>query len=149
MTNSREFLAARRLRELPTSASEIADLLRVVERDLGDARIEALSADRRFATAYNAALQLATIVLRAQGLQTRGVSHHHTTIILLPEFLGDDLVDTSNYLDACRAKRNTVEYDGAGIATDDEVRELIRETEQLESVVVDWLEREHPGLIKK
>jgi len=38
----------------------------VIERDLADAAIAALSADRRFATAYNAALQTATMAGAAE-----------------------------------------------------------------------------------
>lgn len=45
-----------RIRRHHTNRQEIASLFRVVERDLADAAITALSADRRFATAYNAAL---------------------------------------------------------------------------------------------
>jgi hypothetical protein len=49
-----------RIRPHRTNRQEIAGLFQVVERDLADAAIVALSADRRFATAYNAALQAAT-----------------------------------------------------------------------------------------
>ena len=38
---------------------ELSDIRRLVARDLADAAIPALSEDRRFATAYNAALQTA------------------------------------------------------------------------------------------
>jgi hypothetical protein len=40
-----------------TSRQELTDIRRIVARDLADAAIPALSQDRRFATAYNAALQ--------------------------------------------------------------------------------------------
>ena len=70
--------------------SAVRSLFRVAERDLADASIAALSEDRRFATAYNAALQLATIALRAEGYRTRGVGHHRTTIMALPLIVGDD-----------------------------------------------------------
>jgi hypothetical protein len=52
-----------RIRRHRTNPQEIAGLFRVMERDLADAAITALSADRRFATAYNAALQAATAVM--------------------------------------------------------------------------------------
>jgi hypothetical protein len=52
-----------RIRRHRTNWQEIASLFEVVERDLADAAITALSADRRFATAYNAALQAATAVM--------------------------------------------------------------------------------------
>ena len=52
-----------------TRLTEISALRAVVERDLTDAAIAGLSADRRFATAYNAALQLCkmAICVRATG----------------------------------------------------------------------------------
>ena len=55
MMSLKDFLVDGRIRSHKTSAQEVADLLRVVERDLADAGIAQLSADRRFATTYNAA----------------------------------------------------------------------------------------------
>lgn len=146
MMSLQRLSAKGRLRRLPPAASEIADLLRVVERDLADAGIEGLSADRRFATAYNAALQLATVVLRAEGYRTQGVAHHHTTIAALPLILGVEHAATADYLDACRSRRNTVDYDGIGIATEADVAELLREAEGLREAVLVWLENAHPEL---
>lgn len=51
-------LANRTVHNHSTSVGEIGDLREVVDRDLDDAAITALSDDRRFATAYNAVLQL-------------------------------------------------------------------------------------------
>ena len=53
------WLDAGDLRRHRTSQREIADLLAVAVRDLSDARVTALSLDRRFATGYAGALQLA------------------------------------------------------------------------------------------
>ena len=50
-----------------TDCNEIAALMAIVERDLTDASITALSSDWQFGIAYNAALKLCTIVLYAQG----------------------------------------------------------------------------------
>lgn len=71
-----ELLVERRLRPHQTSPQEIADLLRVVDRDLADAEVPQISADRRFATAYNAAPQLATIALHAAGYRAARAGHH-------------------------------------------------------------------------
>ena len=67
---------------------EIAALLSVVERDLKDAEVPGLSSDRRFAIAYNAALQSATVVLYAEGYRSAGMGHHHTTF----RFLGQTTI---------------------------------------------------------
>jgi len=81
----------------------------LVDRDLADAQISALSPDRRFVTAYNAALQLATIVLRASGYRTSGAGHHWTTFQTLLEILGESERPRADYLDSCRRKRNVAD----------------------------------------
>ena len=81
-------LADGRIRTHATSVREVADLLRVVDRDLADAGVAKLSADRRFSTTYNAALQLATIALHAAGYRAGGAGHHWTTFHVLPEIMG-------------------------------------------------------------
>ena len=147
MADLQRFLADKRLRKLAVSQREVADLFRVVDRDLADAKIDAVSVDRRFATAYNAALQLATILVRSEGLRTAGVGHHHTTIMCVPVVLGEQFRQTADYLDACRSKRNTVDYDGIGVATASDVAELLDESERLRNAVVRWLEVAHPELV--
>lgn len=146
MISLQQLLARGRLRRLATSRGEIAGLFAVIERDLADARLVGLSPDRRFATAYNAALQLATVALRAEGYRTQGVAHHHTTIESLPLLLGRQIAATADYLDACRSRRNTVDYDGIGIATEADVEELLREAEALQAHVQTWLKESHPEL---
>jgi hypothetical protein len=59
----RQLLEERKVVLHAPSKQEVDALRALVERDLSDAAIPALSADRRFATAYNAALQTAKIVV--------------------------------------------------------------------------------------
>ena len=121
----------------------------VAERDLRDARVTALSLDRRFATAYSAALQLATIVLAASGLRvTAQRGHHVVTWRALPELMGDDVGDTAVYFDSCRTLRNRSDYDRVGVVSEAEVDELLRETEAFRGQVIDWLSGEHPRLVE-
>lgn len=94
-----------RLQRHTTTKEEIQNLFRLVERDLKDANVKQLSKDRRFATAYNAALQLSTIVLLASGYRVKAMSGHHwITIISLPEVMGKGLKGRADYFNACRAK---------------------------------------------
>ena len=58
------------LRREPTGPGEIKDLLGIVERSLGDSKVEAVSTDFRFVAAFNAALTVAMIALRASGHRT-------------------------------------------------------------------------------
>jgi hypothetical protein len=61
-----------------TSKQEIASLVAVIKRDIKDSHIRALSCDRRFATAYNAALQTATMLIYCEGYMPTGWGHHYT-----------------------------------------------------------------------
>ncbi|MFC1573537.1 SAV_6107 family HEPN domain-containing protein [Candidatus Eisenbacteria bacterium] len=143
----KRLLADGRLRPHLTSAKEIADLLRVIDRDMEDAAFEKLSADRRFATAYNAALQLATVILRAEGYRTSGAAHHWATFQALPGILGSDHTDRADYFDSCRTKRNIADYDAAGMISEAEVRELVEEAKAFRGDVLEWLRQKHPGLV--
>lgn len=141
------WLSERRLRKHQSSPEEIRDLLRVVERDIADSALKSLSADRRFAIAYNAVLQLATAVLRASGYRTAGGRHHWITFQALPHIMGDSEQDRADYFDSCRRKRNIADYDAAGEIADSEVQELCDEAKVFGRVVQDWLRSNHPDFV--
>ena len=65
--NLKELLNQGSIKSHKTSKEEIENLLDLVRRDIKDAKVKIISTDRRFATAYNAALQLATIVIYCKG----------------------------------------------------------------------------------
>ena len=136
------------LREHRTSAQEISSLLDIVNRDIADAERTAVSSDWRFSIAYNAALKLCTILLYAEGYRADRVMAHYRTIQALPLILGSDKEDDVDYLDACRSKRNTVEYDYAGGATDADADELILLVKDFKEEVLEWLEANHPFLLQ-
>jgi uncharacterized protein (UPF0332 family) len=133
------------LRSHRSSKREIADLLGIVERDLSDAEGN-ISADWKFGIAYNAALKLCTILLHGSGYRPEKNLAHHRTLTALPLILGDARKDDAGYLDACRAKRNTAEYDMAGVATQEDAAELIMFVKELRRDAVAWLRKNHPEL---
>ena len=132
-----------------TSKKEIGNLLRVIRRDLKDARVKGLSVDRKFAIAYNAVLQGATILLYCRGYKPRGVGHHFTVFQAMKEILGKDFYDLADYFDSCRAKRNITDYDYAGTISKTEAQELVREAEKFLHIVLDWLKHYYPELLNK
>ncbi len=67
------------LREHKSSLQEIAGLFKVAERDLTDCQVPDISNDRKFAIAYNAALQFANIALHAEGYRAAGEGQHYWT----------------------------------------------------------------------
>ena len=118
-----------------------------MRRDLTDARSEGISDDWRFGIAYNAALKLCTILLYAEGYRPMQNLAHYRTLQALPLILGRDRKADTNYLETCRTKRNTVEYDYAGGATDADADELIEFAEHLEKDVMEWPHSRHPDLM--
>jgi hypothetical protein len=134
------------LKSHKTSAAEIGNLLAIVDRDLKDAVEGGISADWRFGIAYNAALKLCTILLYTEGYKAERTLQHYRTIQALTLILGSERKNDANYLDACRAKRNIVEYDCIGAVTENDADELIEFVKQLKDEVEAWLEKEHPEL---
>jgi hypothetical protein len=130
-----------------TSRQEIKNLLAIVDRDLEDGQESSISADWRFGIAYNAALKLCTILLNAEGYRASQGLQHYRTIMALPLILGDERKKDAEYLDACRTKRNTVEYDYVGGATDEDADELLAFTKDLKRDVLAWLREKHPKLL--
>ena len=114
------------IQKVHVTRKSLADLANLVDRDLNDARVTALSADRRFAIAYNAALNLASYAIRKNGYRVSAkVGHHRIAFLIAGEVLGSAAKNHLDYFDLCRRKRNKVDYDLAGVATDKDVADLI------------------------
>ena len=142
-----DWLTEGKLKQHTSSLKEIQSLFLVIDRDIADAQIMRVSADRRFATAYNAALQLATVVLLASGYRViTGKGHHFLTISSLQYTMGQSAVSRLNYLNSCRQLRNKTDYDRAGVTDEQEVEELLTEVSQFRKDVVAWLEKHYPHL---
>ena len=136
------------LRRHRASSQEISDLLAVVERDLGDAHATVISLDRRFATAYSAALTLATVVLAASGYRVAAQrGHHAVTLQALRTLMGDSVRDLAVYLDSCRSLRTRGGYDRVGVVSASDVTELLDETTVFRQQVLGWLAETQPRLM--
>lgn len=106
-----------------------------------------ISEDWQFAIAYNAALKLCTILLYAEGFKPERTLHHFRTINALPLILGDRHKSNADYLDLCRKKRNTLEYNHTGGIAESDIQELIKFVEELKTEVITWLFEKHPELV--
>jgi uncharacterized protein (UPF0332 family) len=129
-----------------TSREEISHLLDIVERDLNDAQRD-ISTDWRFGIAYNAALKLCRILLAAEGYRPSHDSQHYRTLAALPEILGEAKKADAEYLDDCRKKRNIIEYDCVGGASESDADELIKFVKEFRGEVIAWLRKRHPELV--
>jgi len=129
-----------------TSRKEISSLLNIVKRDLNDAQRD-ISSDWRFGIAYNAALKLCRILLSAEGYRPSHELQHYRTLAALSEILGEARKADAEYLDDCRKKRNIVEYDEVGGASESDADELIGFVKEFKDEVIAWLKKNHPELL--
>jgi len=130
-----------------TSRQELNEIRRLVARDLTDAAIPVLSEDRRFATAYNAALQTAKMAIACAGYRIASVpGHHRLTFEGAKLALGKPVEHLADYFDSCRRKRNEIDYTGATIATTTEADELLVHAKAFLSLVEGWILSTHPAL---
>lgn len=135
------------IEEQPVTAEEIAHLAELLERDLAACATAGLSPDWRFAIAYSAALQAATIVVRASGHRALSGAHHYATFAAFGAIVGEEYTDRIMYLQACRNKRNRAEYEQADRIGEAEVTALIEEARELRDWVAAWLSYHHPELM--
>jgi hypothetical protein len=74
--------------------------------------------DRRFATAYNAALQASKMAILCAGYQLASTpGHHRLTFEAARLALGGSAAGYLDFFEACRRKRNVIDYDHASVAT--------------------------------
>lgn len=129
-----------------SSAEEIRNLLGIADRDLRECRLKELSADWRFAIAYNAGLQAATAALAAAGYRAAHESHHHRVIQSLEFTIGAD-PGLIRQFDAFRKKRNISSYDLSGAISDREVQGMASLAKTLRTGVERWIRAKHPELL--
>ena len=134
------------LRVHQTDLQELSNLLAIADRDIADAATAELSNDWKFGIAYNAALKLCTMMLYDAGYMPEKALAHYRTLLSIEYTLGADRKEDVTYLDACRAKRNHVEYDYVEGASESEATELLAFARTLRAEVVARLQPKYPGL---
>ena len=143
----KKLLQSNKVHRHTTSRQELNEIRRLVARDLADAAIPALSEDRRFATAYNAALQTAKMAIACEGYRVASVpGHHRLTFEGAKLSIGKQAEQLADYFDACRRKRNEIDYTGAAIATMTEANELLFHAKSFLDLVELWIETTHPAM---
>lgn len=93
--------------------STIAKLIAAADRNIKDSKVEAVSNETRFDSAYKAILQLANAALQLNGYRTLTSTpgHHMTMLQALPKTIGVD-AKTVVIFDALRKQRQVVDYSG-------------------------------------
>ena len=125
----------------------IRRLLDGAARHIADAKVQAISAETRFGSAYTAIRMLADVALHAHGYRTltSKPGHHQTAIQTLPTTLGVD-PRTVVRLDALRKQRNLTEYTG-DIIPDSAVIDCLTHAQSLYALTLDWLENNKRELL--
>lgn len=131
-----------------TSRDEIRSLLTIVDRDLKDANVAALSEDRRFEAAFSAARTSANIALRASGFRTAVQAGHHIKTIESLELTIKADAKLIQRMKTLSKKRNATSYDSAGNVSTQELEIAMRTAIELQREVVAWLQKNHPELLR-
>ena len=136
------------LRREPTSPDEIKGLLGIVERSLADSKVEAVSADLRFIAAFNAALCVATLALRATGHRTVTQAGHHVKTIESLELTLKPNAKIIQRFKTFNNKRNKSVYDVAGAVSEQELESIVRLASELKEDALAWVQQTHPELLE-
>jgi uncharacterized protein (UPF0332 family) len=109
--------------------------------------ISGLSADRSFATAYNAALQTAKIAIACAGYRVAGQGHHQVSFEAAELAVGQSVSNLVAYFELCRRKRNTLDYDVANVVSDTEAAEVLQKAQEFKQEVETWIATNHPSFV--
>jgi uncharacterized protein (UPF0332 family) len=123
------------------SKSELDNIRALIARDLSDAAVRGVSVDRRFATAYNAALLSANMAIACAGYRvTAKTGHHRVALASAALALGPSAANFVDYFETCRRKRNLIDYTRAKVATETEAQEILRKASEFHALVEAWIE---------
>lgn len=142
-----ENLVGNTLENIEPDPTAIRRLLHAAERNLADARIEAVSPENRFDAAYKAIMQLANAVLQANGYRTltSRPGHHMTMIQSLTRTIGLER-ERMISLDTLRKQRNVSDYAGDPVSPA-AMEACIANAEALLEDVKTWLQSHHPSCL--
>jgi hypothetical protein len=129
------------------TAPELFRLFSIVDRELSDASVEAISSDGRFGHAYNAALALCRIALRAAGYRVaKGKGIHQYEINSLVFALESEYKNIMIFFSHCSKLRGQEVYDHTGVVDPRDIDDLVQTAKQLRLDVLSWLKTNHSTL---
>ncbi len=142
-------MATKGVQKHRTSKNELDNMRELIARDLADAAVSGLSADRRFATAYNAALQAANMAMACAGYRvTSKTGHHRVSLECARLALGAAAAKYADYFEMCRRKRNKIDYTHSRVATETEAKEILKQASEFYELVETWIAGRDPALKK-
>lgn len=135
------------LERITPAKETIKRLVEGAARHIADAKVQAISGETCFGSAYTAIRMLADVGLHAHGYRTltSRPGHHQTAIQTLPTTMGID-PQTVIRLDKLRKQRNLTEYTG-DLIPESAVKECLAQAESLFAMTRDWLKGNRPDLL--
>jgi hypothetical protein len=135
------------LEQITPAKETIKRLLDAAARHIADAKVNAISAETRFTSAYTAIRMLADVGLHAHGYRTltSKPGHHQTAIQTLPTTLGVDS-QTLIRLDKLRKQRNITEYTG-DLIPESAVAECVSQAQAPHAATLNWLKANKSDLL--
>jgi hypothetical protein len=135
------------LEQITPARETIKRLLDAAARHIADAKVNAISAETRFTSAYTAIRMLADVGLHAHGYRTltSKPGHHQTAIQALATTLGVDS-QTLIRLDKLRKQRNLTEYTG-DLIPESAVGECVSQAQSLYAATLNWLKANRSHLL--
>jgi len=135
------------LKQNSVSASELQQLLEVVDREIADCHVTGISWDARFRHAYGATSQLCMVALRAKGFRPREWERAHELCIQsLRHTLGNAFAEIGDRLLRCSGIVEAM-YERVGVVSAQDARELVETAKKLRIDVVAWLKSNHADLV--
>ena len=143
-----ELLARHDVQRHRTSKNELDNYRALIARDLADAAVSGLSDDRKFATAYNAALQAANMAIACAGYRVTAKTggHHRISFESIKLVLGAGAALYADYFETCRRKRNVIDYTGSSVATETEAEEILAKAAEFYAFIEKWIGSRFPNL---
>ena len=143
-----QWLANSWIKPVRRSAQDVADLLAIGDREIGDGSLEGISTDGRFVHAYDAVRSLAEAALHASGYAVpKGQRKHERLIESLRFTLSGDVARDVDFFDQCRRLRHKTVYERVGVLRQRDADELLEAAKDLRNRVRQWLRDSHPDLV--
>lgn len=125
----------------------VHSLLKVAERNLTGARIDANPLDIRHNLAYDAARSAAEAMMAAEGLRHGPGADAHVMVFEYLAIADERRFEReADYFTRRRRLRNMTQYEVADLITQPEVTVILRRATQLLADVRQWIAQHHPEL---
>ena len=124
-----------------TNKKELDAIFSVIDRCFKDAGLTGLSSDQKYISSYQAAFEAALALIYCYGYRPVKVGHHYIVWQCMKDLLGKSTHKTILLFEDAAKKRNKLNYDIAGLASQKEADEIYEEAKQFVSLIKSKIEK--------